>query len=64
MTIETFKIQISDKTLEDLSFRLSNTKWPNQLKDSNWESGTKKDYMQSLISYWRSDYNWCLFRTY
>ena len=58
MTIETFKIQISDKTLEDLSFRLSNTKWPNQLKDSNWESGTKKDYMQSLISYWRSDYNW------
>ena len=60
MTIEPFKIQISDKILEDLSFRLSNTKWPNQLKDSDWESGTKKDYMQSLVSYWRSDYNWSL----
>ena len=58
MTIETFKIQISDKTLDDLSFRLSNTKWPNQLKDSDWERGTKKDYMMSLVSYWRSNYNW------
>ena len=60
MTVETFKIQISDESLNDLSFRLSNTIWPTQLKDSDWESGTKKDYMQSLVSYWRNDYNWRL----
>lgn len=43
MSLEKFQIQISDKTLEDLAHRLSNTRWPNQLKDTDWERGIKKD---------------------
>ena len=47
MTLQKFQIQIPDSTLEELSSRLSNTRWPNQLKDTEWERGMKKDYLQS-----------------
>ena len=58
MTLQKFQIQIPDSTLEELSSRLSNTRWPSQLKDSVWERGMKKDYLQSLVDYWQNGYNW------
>lgn len=58
MSLEKFQIQISDKTLEDLAHRLSNTRWPNQLKDTDWERGIKKDELQSIIDYWKNNYDW------
>lgn len=58
MTLQKFQIQIPYSTLEELSSRLSNTRWPNQLKDSDWERGIKKDYLQSLVDYWQNGYNW------
>lgn len=58
MTLQKFQIQIADNTLEELSSRLSNTRWPNQLKDSDWERGMKKDYLQSLVHYWQNNYDW------
>jgi pimeloyl-ACP methyl ester carboxylesterase len=58
MTLQKFQIQISDKKLEDLTSRLSNTRWPNQLKDSDWERGTKRDDLQLLVDYWRNNYDW------
>jgi len=44
--------------LADLSYRLSNTRWPNQIKDSNWERGTKEDDLQSIVDYWKNKYDW------
>ena len=58
MTIEKFKIQIPDKTLDDLAIRLANIRWPDQLKDSKWERGTNKDDLQSLVNYWKNEYDW------
>jgi len=58
MTLQKFQIQIPDKTLEELFSRLSNTRWPNQLKDSDWERGMKKDYLQFLLHYWQNGYDW------
>jgi len=58
MTLQKFQIQIPDSTLEELSSRLSNTRWPNQLKDSDWERGIKEDYLQSLVDYWQNGYDW------
>ena len=58
MSLKKFQIQISDKSLADLAYRLSNTRWPNQLKDSDWERGTKKDELQSIINYWKNNYDW------
>ncbi len=58
MSLKKFQIQISDKSLEDLAYRLSNTRWPNQLKNTNWERGTKKDELQSIVDYWKNNYDW------
>lgn len=58
MSLKKFQIQISDKSLADLSYRLSNTRWPNQIKDSNWERGTKEDDLQSIVDYWKNKYDW------
>lgn len=58
MPLKKFQIQISDKSLEDLAYRLSNTRWPNQLKNTNWERGTKKDELQSIVDYWKNNYDW------
>lgn len=58
MSVEKFTIQISDQVLADLKTRLDHTRWPHELLNSGWERGTKKDYLQSLVSYWRNEYDW------
>jgi pimeloyl-ACP methyl ester carboxylesterase len=58
MTLQKFQIQIPDSTLEELSSRLSKTRWPNQLKDSDWERGMKKEDLQSIVEYWQNSYDW------
>ncbi|WP_442591940.1 epoxide hydrolase family protein [Pedobacter sp. AW31-3R] len=60
MLIKKFKIEISDEVLQDLNNRLDHTKWPGYLTNSDWECGTDKGYLQSLVSYWRNDYDWRL----
>lgn len=58
MSVAKFTIQISDQVLADLKTRLDHTRWPHELLNSGWERGTKKDYLQSLVSYWRNEYDW------
>lgn len=58
MSVEPFHIQVSDKVLDDLKYRLSHVRWPNQLEGSGWERGTDITYLQSLVSYWREQYDW------
>ncbi len=58
MEVRDFKIRISDKALEDLSFRLKNTKWANHIQPSDWSMGTDEAYLHTLVDYWINDYNW------
>jgi len=58
MSIRNFKIQIPDEQLKDLSSRLKNTKWVNQMQDNKWKLGTNKHYLHSLVSYWIESYDW------
>ncbi|MBW4080617.1 epoxide hydrolase family protein [Paenibacillus sp. S150] len=58
MTVERFQIQVSDEVLDDLKYRLDHVRWPGQLQDSGWERGTELGYLQSLVSYWRDDFDW------
>src|ERR1035437_3311173 len=58
MSINHFSIQIKQEVLEDLKSRLDHFRWPDQIKDSGWERGTEKEYLQSLVSYWRNNYDW------
>jgi microsomal epoxide hydrolase len=58
MSVTHFSIQIKQEVLDDLNDRLDHFRWPDQLKDSAWERGTEKEYLRSLVSYWRNHYDW------
>lgn len=58
MAVEPFRIQIAKEVLDDLKYRLDHVRWPDQLRDSGWERGTEKGYLQSLVSYWRDHFDW------
>lgn len=58
MTIESFNIQVSDETLDDLKYKLHHVRWPNHLNYSSWDRGTDIDYLKSLIQYWKDEFDW------
>ncbi len=58
MAVKKIKIRILDEALEDLFFRLKNTKWANQIQGLEWNKGTNKEYLHSLVHYWINGYDW------
>jgi pimeloyl-ACP methyl ester carboxylesterase len=58
ISLESFEIKISPKVLDDLSYRLANTRWPDEVKDSKWNYGANLSYMKELIDYWQKEYDW------
>jgi len=58
MSANPFSIQIKQEVLDDLNYRLDHSRWPNQLKDTGWERGTETEYLRSLVSYWRNQFDW------
>ena len=58
MAAEKFTIKVSDTVLADLARRLDATRWPDELENSGWESGSNLAYVKSLAGYWRNGYDW------
>lgn len=57
-TIQPFKINIPQATLDDLRSRLALTRWPDAVADAGWGMGTNLDYLKELVAYWQSQYDW------
>lgn len=55
--IEPFTIKVDDCILTDLNYRLSQTRWPDQV-GSPWHYGTDSQYLKSLVNYWQQDFSW------
>ncbi|MBX3013699.1 MAG: epoxide hydrolase [Caldilineaceae bacterium] len=58
MTIHPFTIQIPQQALDDLYTRLARTRWPNELPGVGWSRGVARDYLQALVHYWQTQYDW------
>ena len=58
MTVERFHIRVSDEVLDDLKYRLDHIRWPELSGHSSWEQGTELSSLQSLVTYWREQYDW------
>ncbi len=58
MAVERFHIHIADEILDDLKHRLDHIRWPDQVKTDAWERGTEIGYLQSLVAYWRDQFDW------
>jgi len=56
--IREFTIAVSDQAINDLKLRLSLRRTPDQLNDISWEYGTDLRYLQELLDYWQTDFDW------
>ena len=56
--LKPFVIAIADAELQDLQQRLAQLRWPDRLEGIGWEQGTDRDYLEALVSYWRSGFDW------
>jgi pimeloyl-ACP methyl ester carboxylesterase len=56
--IRPFRIHVEDALLDDLRDRLARTRWPDQIPDSGWNYGVDRAYMQQLVKYWQTEYDW------
>ena len=56
--ITEFKCQISQPVVDDLKFRISQTRWTDEIKDSGWLYGANLSYIKELADYWLDKFDW------
>ncbi|MEC3975702.1 epoxide hydrolase family protein [Amycolatopsis sp. H20-H5] len=56
--ITPFRVAIRQADLDDLTERLDNTRWPDELPGVGWSLGTPLGYLRELADYWRLRYDW------
>jgi pimeloyl-ACP methyl ester carboxylesterase len=55
-----FRVGIADEVLQNLQMRLERTRWPDTVEDAGWDYGTNLQYLQELVGYWRTQFDWRL----
>ena len=58
MTPEPFSIDIDQAALDDLRYRLKRVRWPADYANGDWGYGANRDYLEQVIEYWLSSYDW------
>jgi pimeloyl-ACP methyl ester carboxylesterase len=58
MAPQPFRIAVPQATLDDLQERLARTRWTDEFEDAGWEYGTNREYLRSLVDYWRNQFDW------
>lgn len=53
-----FSLEIPQAQLDDLHLRLTQARWPDYISEYGWKQGTPPDYLEKLVAYWQSDYDW------
>jgi pimeloyl-ACP methyl ester carboxylesterase len=53
-----FRLRIPDAPLADLRERLRRVRWPDEPPLEPWSTGASLAYLQHLVHYWRSEYDW------
>ena len=56
--IEPFVANIPQPAIDDLKSRLSSTRWPDEIVDSDWDLGANLSFMKELTEYWIHEYDW------
>ena len=56
--IRPFRIDVSQRDVDDLKDRLARTRWPDEPASPGWSRGVPLGYLQDLAEYWRSEYDW------
>jgi microsomal epoxide hydrolase len=51
-------IYVADDVLADLQQRLASVRWPPDPANEDWYYGVERTYLQELVDYWRTEYDW------
>ena len=58
MQTAAFQISIPESMMADLKERLARTRWPDQLDDPGWSTGTDLSYLKDIAAYWHDGFDW------
>jgi microsomal epoxide hydrolase len=50
--IKPFKLDIPDKTLQEIYTKVKNYPWHEMPEDGGWKYGSNLDYMKEISGYW------------
>ncbi len=56
--IKPFKLNIPDKTLQEIYTKVKDYPWHEMPDDGGWKYGSNLDYMKEISSYWVKDFDW------
>ena len=56
--IKPFKVDISNKILEDIYLKVESYSWHEMPEDGGWNYGTNLDYMKEISKYWVEKFDW------
>lgn len=56
--ITEFKCQISQSAIDDLKFRIGQTRWTDEIENSSWQFGADLSYIKELADYWVNKFDW------
>jgi pimeloyl-ACP methyl ester carboxylesterase len=57
-TSSSFRIDVSDRTLDDLCSRLSRTRFTLRSAEQPWSAGVDPEYLRELVAYWADGFDW------
>ena len=56
-SIDTFRVNVPQRTLGDLQERLRRTRWADEI-DNGWTLGTDYGELRALVDYWTTVFDW------
>ena len=58
MDVRPFAVDVPQAVLHDLRARLERTRWPDEVAGAGWDYGSNLSYMEELVGYWRTGFDW------
>jgi len=56
--VQPFRVHVPDDAVADLRYRLSRTRWPDQIPGTTWEYGCDMPTLRAVCDYWGRDFDW------
>ncbi|MBN44741.1 MAG: hypothetical protein CML94_04485, partial [Rhodobiaceae bacterium] len=53
-----FNLDIKKSVLDDVAYRVKNSRIINDYGNKKWKYGTEETYLKNLIDYWSNQYDW------